>query len=375
MAKNIDSRNKDNSKVNYLRLRKIFERRGDQSAIDKLVLSYLQEMTLDRLEKLSECRDPFLDGITLSKHFIHKRSFYSVIPLVMGGAQPEDIIWKQLEKTIDEDRNYNFAYYDILFRKGYIDAGAFQDIFKNNCNASCSGPQGLPKHISNIFDLLEKKDLKPYEELDFAEITSTITSHISLRIMENQCDKKTILKAMIRIIASISHTPSHYYIARYICEAISKGELDSETLAQYINVLMDMFSGLDETKIVDMLYERSDLLYLVLNECIARSILMRYVDQNKLDDLVYEGKIGPIMLVLGTFPKIGRSRFRILNSWAKNEVITALDVYCEAFSQDSIFTLTKDNDIYDRTLDKLHIDARKIAEKNMRIEPVNPPQE
>ncbi len=354
--------------LDYCGLRQLYEKNYENEKLEVLVLSYTKKVSLLDMEKVvaEGVKDPFLYGVVLSEEAIEKLSIHSLTVLILNGAKPLDKLLEKLS-SLQAD-SYYFEYYDLLYRQCFIDVKDYQKIFSRAVHSIYrTYDSDLPLYLINMKKLFEKKDFTRYTDLDFSDMVFHLHAYINGK-KTNMYDEVLVFLA-INLISLAPYSDRHLELAHFMCGILKTAKLDF-----YETGFRKMFESLNEAQIIDLLYERPDLLYLVLKDQTSSQILEEYVNQDKLFDMLAKDEIGPVMLALRIFKDISIPKIRLLNMWIKNELELPIDIYLEAFLKDSLFDLNDSKsakpDFCARTLDKKHIEAKKDLKKKYIISPI-----
>jgi len=383
--------NKSKLELNYIGLRRLFEKEGNQKALCDLVFRYIREKYTSsnmREKILNEPIDPFFIGIQIAPKELEEslqgclsdeqRQRVAVI-LLCNNVEPQN----ELRKCISIKY---FSDYDLLYRKGIITAEEYLSIFKSNYTSFC--------WIDNI-NKFWLNDLYPYRELNLEGMISSFAQFLR-DSMDNR--DRDIFNTAFTIIVKHPYTKYHEDIAAFIT---NNNQRISES---HVSQMQTFFDKYDEEQFYSMIFNRPDVLRIVLGDSVIRKIfdekikdfddaglverlfnhpeLIESISDNgaiyrafqkkiytdKLLEMIYQGKILLITNAMGLIFPEKEEGTKIINAWIESEEILLIDIYLDYMLTGSWYS----ND----ELDARHINAKKEeAQKKAIIEPVKKTEE
>ncbi len=185
----------------------------------------------------------------------------------------------------------------------------------------------------------------------------------------NNYDKKkenqgTLFKAYCNILSKLPYD-EEYSLGNRILNVVYHVGSNITTLSYALN---KMLRGKSIPEIVELLCARPDLKKILVelagNE-IIRNTLTLNINTEELFNLMAEGKVGPVGLMLVLFKEIYDRRGELLNCWIKAGLELPIDVYME-----SIINCDVHKNSYEE-LDKKHMGALEEEKaKQFEIKPV-----
>ncbi len=313
--------------LNYLSIRRVFEKSNNQAGIDKLIGAYVESKKKFIGNTMAD-NDPVIEGVVLSKGFIEALSVNDAKKLAVAGAKPVDsLIEKVLEERGVTRSNIDNAI--ALFKEGLID---FDRLFDYICNNLKYGLYALKKITTNddIFDKLTIENIGRIKKLildynawdligkDYYEFLYVDYIRIALKVLERMPYDLDNVALAIKIR---EHKKRHDKRIKFnLNEGLIKDFiLNYLAGAQDINVLLER------------LHARRDCLYLFNYAFPSIHYLFDTATLNKIiEELVakmIKGEIKRPAFAMHVFDNLKERKIDIYNGWALNDRAVELDIY------------------------------------------------
>lgn len=301
--------------MDYLGIRKIFERENNQTGIDSLIEKYLKindgQKNWDKF-----IGDPVVEGVQLSKEFISRIYWgYDALALVVAGAKPADkLIDKVLSKNTTESHKERAI---ILYMRGLID---FDRLFDHITNGDkCL--YGLKKVIQDpeIFDRLAKENIEKIRDyLNYI----MVSSHYDYIEMATRVLKR--LPFDLENITLIENMINHYK------ELTSDSKKDINV--DFLYDLMKDFlkDSKDVNDLLERLHERPDYLFFMMRLLSQNGLFgednLKVIEQT-IASKMGKGEIKRPAFAMFVFKDVSHHTTEIFNAWVTNDRPLELDIY------------------------------------------------
>lgn len=343
--------NMSNSEIDYLGLRRQYEKTGNQEKLDNIILIAFKKLQGPKRQEL-------LKGINVSPSLAKRLNISQLTVLLLAGAGPKEL----LVEIVKSAKNvYNFQDYDKLYRSGFIDVAFFEKYILEAKSNNKPASNEVPTDINNICNLFEKEDLEVYVGLDFRKIEDKLLSYLSECSKEIKHDN-TIFKSYCDMLRKLPYDETrNAIIAKHINDNCNYSTINTETL---ISTLTSILKDKTAREIIDMLYRRPDLVSIFSHGDVFRETLVLNTNMEELLNLVCEGNVGPIGLLFHLYSWLYFKRIAILNYWIANGLELLIDVYMDAITNNRL-----DEDY--ASLDRKHIEAMQgEKDKPFAMQPI-----
>ncbi len=341
-------------KVDFMALRRLYAKNGNQKGLDKLIRIVFEKFSEKDREKL-------LAGVTVSEELLSNLDLSELIELLFLGACPKDLLIKGIMNV--NPVFYDFEKYDKVFRYHFISIDDLQKVILG-AKDSVLLKDSLPRWVRNVCSILARDDLEIYEGLDFKKLVVSLLEYLENNYEKKDENRGTVLKTYCNILRKLPYDKEYLIGTRILNNMFIVGS-DITILSCTLD---KMLKGKTIPEVIDLLCARPDLkkilVEVVKNETI-RKTLAANVNTEELFNLMAEGKVGPVGLMLVLFKEIYDRRGELLNCWIKAGLELPIDVYME-----SIINCDVHKNSYEE-LDKKHMSALEEEKaKQLEIKPI-----
>lgn len=299
--------------LDYLGIRKIFERENNQTGIDSLIKKYLK---IDGENWDKFIGDPVVEGVQLSSEFISSILWGGdALALVVAGAKPADkLIDKVLSKnTIEAHKDMAI----ILYKRGFI---GFDKLFEHVTNGD-KRLYGLKKVIQDpeIFDRLSKENIEKIRDyLNYIKSSSQYDYiEMAARVLKR-------LPFDLKNITLIEKMINHY------TELVSNTKKDINF--DFLYDLMKDFlrDSKDVNDLLERLHKRPDYLFFMMRLLSQDRLFgennLRVIEQT-IASKMGKGEIKRPAFAMYVFKDVSHHTTEIFNAWVTNDRPLELDIY------------------------------------------------
>lgn len=302
-------------KVDYLGIRKIFERENNQAGIDSLIEKYLEindgQKNWDKF-----IGDPVVEGVQLSKEFI-SRIYWGcdALALVVAGAKPADkLIDRVLSKNTTESHKEMAI---ILYKRGFID---FDRLF-NYVTKGDNRLYGLKKVIQDpeIFDNLTKDNIERIRDYLNNIIVSSHFEYLEMatRVLKRlpfDLENIILVENMINHFKNLTSNTKKYINFDFLYDLIKEFLRDSK----------------DVNDILERLHERPDYLFFMMRFLFQKTLFgednLTAIEQTIVFKMG-KGEIKRPAFAMHVFNGVNHHTNEIFNAWVANDRPLELDIY------------------------------------------------
>lgn len=308
------------NKIDYVGIRAIMERVGNQKGLEELVLNFLKT----ELENPSSSSHSFFKGLLLSDELITKLNNASLIYALESGAEPqEQLIHKVLDNHIEN------AF--ILYKNGIITLKILEEkIFERNDSV-----------VYAVFYLLNDGDLTLYEGLNFEELETRFAASWPTTKYD-----KDLFTTALWYMMKVPYNRGHLKLARSLVALTASIETAKEKRDTF-QAFEDFFhhgiigsASIEET--IEILKTRPDCLHLIKNIPTANEAFLSIFDRplkdqtlksvmEELKNKIVRGQLSSIGFALYLFEPLFEKRIDILNEWVANDKTIEVDIYANVF--------------------------------------------
>ncbi|HBA37159.1 MAG TPA: hypothetical protein DCY94_00415 [Firmicutes bacterium] len=292
------------STINYLGMRKMYEKSGNEVALVRMIKHYLHEVARNRPIE----NDEVLSGVDLGDDFdATNLSINEIISLILSDAKQKSVL---IDMVLADDADYGAF---VLYEKGQIGIDELQEKVLKNCFSN-----SILKLVLNP---------RRYEGLDFVKLEEEFFS----KARENVWNK-TDIDIAFGFLKTTPYGEIHDLMTEKIFES---GKADGDLNAYIKNILIEFlskcFEGRNSSYVLGLLDDRPDY-YSLLTSGLASPWLFfenNNVYQELRDSILMRiclGKIDKVARTLVSF-RLDIIRDEILNAWVENDRSLELDVY------------------------------------------------
>lgn len=357
-------------KLDYMKLRSIYEQSGNATALDQLVKHYLAN-EMENSNYNVEIH-PFLKGITIDKNDISPLSNTKLLCCIISGAEPRT---KLIEEALRGYRTLGPTIF--LYKRKMITFGQLLPRFMEGRKTD------LLNTIEGIKQLFDLENRDEYKDLNLKELESALVSCIDrLHYYSDYC--KYGLSIAMRFLTTLPYNDVHLKVIRQIRSNMTMLKTGNESIKDIESILIDhlrpIFIDLQRNDLIELIHSRPDYTVLFTDSLISfltHSLLCESKQAyDALMDSIYNdicaGKIDRISFALELFPRLQGRAIEIVNYWAQHDMTLEIDVYGMPLLQE---------EDYDSSLDDKYIAAKQKAKETSKesftMKPIDPkkPQE
>lgn len=347
-------------KVNYLGMRKIFERTGKQEELERLILNYLNNEKVQ-----SDVKDPVLYDVVLRESVINGLSVNEVKMLLLNGAKPTQVLIERLLKR----QSYDVLFF--LYEHEYIGVEDLQKRIFEICGDSSFGD------FCSMCEAIIGNTRK-FVGFDFRELEKVFNIRMTF-VTDTGFIWSKILSLCFHFMRSLPDD-NHLPVINTFHNCIRSKRADfSETLCLDLKKQMcdfmqgEIFSKLSGNDLVEALNVPKYKAILLDNPLIPfKSFFQKDSGNNyipimtEIFESMCDGKIDRISVAFRYFPELFGKRIEILNAWVKRDKILEIDIYGNAIieAEKGIFE-EKINSNLDEKYSAIKNDEHTVGDKKL----------
>lgn len=327
--------------LNYLGIRKIFEKNDNFRALRDFLINYTNIVYSDE----PNGTDPVLSHVEVPKEAIPRFSNNGLLALIVNDASPrEHLISRVLEVGHQSDIFFLYLHHKITIENVEMCLDAKKDYTYIN------------RIISHV-------DLSIFADVDFCALEKKF---IAVHDKPSEWDLPTLTAAFL-FLSRLPYDESHLDIANMIIKVISSYSCNHDKdkvkclLENFVNT--HIHTSLSGNDLLEFLHSRPDFCLIIRSlskeqfEKVFSTPQRSY--SSMIDELIADissGHTKRIGFAMKVFKEIFEKRISILNAWVAIEATIELDIYTDAIMK-TCYPPANYSDFDDETLDEAHIAA------------------